>query len=211
MISLFRCRVVSFLLMALPVMSQDVAAPSMANVDLEMEEGKALVRYREAMDRVQMLACVEHIMMRLEMAGWKRREIEIAIIRINSSVPLWMLEKCPPDYRKAFKAFREESGQLLDRIQAEKMDDTRLDKVFMEYSVRCLKMIAPLMEKYDLKERGFFLSRIIEDKLHGLDKAESMKLLQRMKDELITGKMEVPGINENTDDQARGRLKVFVR
>lgn len=51
MLSLFRRVVVSAFLTAFPAMSQDVAAPSMANVDLETEEGKALERYQQAIDR----------------------------------------------------------------------------------------------------------------------------------------------------------------
>ena len=58
MLSLFRRVVVSAFLTAFPAMSQDVAAPSMANVDLETEEGKALERYQQAIDRVEMLGCV---------------------------------------------------------------------------------------------------------------------------------------------------------
>ena len=67
MLSLFRRVVVSAFLTAFPAMSQDVAAPSMANVDLETEEGKALERYQQAIDRVEMLGCVLGTMIRLEM------------------------------------------------------------------------------------------------------------------------------------------------
>ena len=113
MLSLFRRVVVSAFLTAFPAMSQDVAAPSMANVDLETEEGKALERYQQAIDRVEMLGCV------LAM-----------IVRMNSAPPPRMLELCPPDYRKTFEACREESARLLDRMKTEKMDDEQFDKVF---------------------------------------------------------------------------------
>ena len=52
MLSLFRRVVVSAFLTAFPAMSQDVAAPSMANVDLETEEGKALVDAMEDVEAV---------------------------------------------------------------------------------------------------------------------------------------------------------------
>ena len=121
MLSLFRRVVVSAFLTAFPAMSQDVAAPSMANVDLETEEGKAL----------EMLGCVLGTMIRLEMKGRETREIVAAmIVRMNSAPPPRMLELCPPDYRKTFEACREESARLLDRMKTEKMDDEQFDKVF---------------------------------------------------------------------------------
>lgn len=50
MVSLFRCLVVSFLLMALPVMSQDVAAPSMPEVG-DYRRTPEFARGREAVAR----------------------------------------------------------------------------------------------------------------------------------------------------------------
>ena len=185
MLSLFRRVVVSAFLTAFPAMSQDVAAPSMANVDLETEEGKALERYQQAIDRVEMLGCVLGTMIRLEMKGRETREIVAAmIVRMNSAPPPRMLELCPPDYRKT-----------------KKMDDEQFDKVFKEYCNRCNEMNAPMMEKYRLRERSSLFFRMLESKVIGLNREERMKALQRMKDDLIAGKLKIPGENEGMEEE----------
>lgn len=212
MISLFRCWMVPALLMTLPALSQDVAAPAMANVDLETEEGRARERHLEAIDRVEMLGFVLGMMKGLEMEGREKREIVAAMITsMNSALPPQMLEKCPDDYRKTFKECREESAKLLERMRTEKMDDEQFGRVYEEYCARCNEMNAPLMEKYRLKERGFFLFRIVQDRLRSLDRKGRMKLLQRMRDDLVAGKMKIPRAEEEMEDEAGGRLQIFVR
>ena len=202
MLSLFRRVMVSAFLTAFPAMSQDVAAPSMANVDLETEEGKALERYQQAIDRVEMLGCVLGTMIRLEMKGRETREIVAAmIVRMNSAPPPRMLELCPPDYRKTFEACGEESARLLDRMKTEKMDDEQFDKVFKEYCNRCNEMNAPMMEKYRLRDRSSLFFRMLESKVIGLNREERMKALQRMKDDLIAGKLKIPGENEGMEEE----------
>lgn len=48
MSNLFRWGILPAFLMTFSGMSQDIAAPSMANVDLEMEDEKKIAAYREA-------------------------------------------------------------------------------------------------------------------------------------------------------------------
>lgn len=192
--------------------AQDIAAPPMANVDLETEEGKALERDREAIDRVVMLGNIMSMITTLEMEGREMREVLMAVYAgQQSAVPPQMLEKCPPDYRKTYRAVTEEMGKLLDRMRKENLDDVQLRKALKEFYLRCNEISAPVGEKYRLKERGVSLFEPLNRRLRGLGKEERIKLLQRMKDELIAGKMEIPGTAEDTDDEAGGRLNVFVR
>lgn len=192
--------------------AQDIAAPSMANVDLETEEGKALERDREAVGRVVMLGHVMSMIATLETEGRDMREVLAAVYASQqSAIPPQMLEKCPPDYRKAYEAVKEEMGKLLDRMRREKMDDVQFLTACKEFYIRSNEISAAVGEKYRLKERGISLFEALNRKLRVLEKEEKIKLLQRMKDELIAGKMEIPGTAEDTDDEAGGRLNVFVR
>lgn len=192
--------------------AQDIAAPSMANVDLETEEGKALERGREAIDRVVVLGNIISMITTLEMEGREMRDVLMALYANHQAgVPPQMLEKCPPDYRKTYEAVREETGKLLDRVRKEKMDDVQFRAAFKEFYIRTNEISAPVGEKYRLKERSISLLEALNRKLRVLEKEEKIKLLRRMKDDLIAGKMELPGVAEEADDEAGGRLKVFVR
>ena len=192
--------------------AQDIAAPSMANVDLETEEGKALERSREAIDRVVMLGNIISMITTLEMEGREMRDVLMALYaNQQAGVPPQMLEKCPADYRKTYEAVRVELGRFLDRMRKEKTDDVQFRMAFKEFYIRSNEISAPVGEKYRLKECGISLFETLNRKLRVLEKEEKIKLLQRMKDELIAGKMELPGAAEDADDEAGGRLKVFVR
>lgn len=195
-----------------PSQAQDIAAPSMANVDLETEEGKALERDREAIDRVILLGNIMSMITTLETEGREMREVLAAVYASQqSAIPPQMLEKCPPDYRKAYEAVKEEMGKLLDRMRKEKMDDVQFRTACKEFYIRSNEISAAVGEKYRLKERSISLFNALNRKLLVLGKEEKIKMLQRMKDELIAGKMEIPGTAEDMDDEAGGRLNVFVR
>ena len=90
---------------------------------------------------------------------------------------------------------------MLEEDPAEKMDDEQFDKVFKEYCNRCNEMNAPMMEKYRLRERSSLFFRMLESKVIGLNREERMKALQRMKDDLIAGKLKIPGENEGMEEE----------
>lgn len=162
-------------------------------------------RYRRGIDRVEMLGCILRAKAGMEMRGRNLRDImEAMIVYINSAFTLQMLEECPPDYQEAFKACREESGKLLDRVRTEKMDDVQFSKAYKEYCVRCHEINAPLVEKYRLNERRSFLFEPVLQRMVDLDREERIELLQRMRDDLIAGRLELPGENGEMDDHNRG-------
>ena len=79
-------------------MSQDIAAPSMANVDLEMEDEKKIAAYREAMARHLQLGIIWKCIVELEEKD--NRAVLVATLKYIQS-PEWagILDKCPSDYR----------------------------------------------------------------------------------------------------------------
>ena len=66
MSNLFRWGILPAFLMTFSGMSQDIAAPSMANVDLEMEDEKKIAAYREAMARHLQLGIIWTCIVELE-------------------------------------------------------------------------------------------------------------------------------------------------
>ena len=66
MSNLFRWGILPAFLMTFSGMSQDIAAPSMANVDLEMEDEKKIAAYREAMARHLQLGIIWMCIVELE-------------------------------------------------------------------------------------------------------------------------------------------------
>ena len=67
--------------------AQDIAAPSMANVDLETEEGKALEQGREAIDRVVVLGNIISMITTLEMEGREMRDVLMALYANHQAGP----------------------------------------------------------------------------------------------------------------------------
>lgn len=101
-------------------MSQDIAAPSMANVDLEMEDEKKIAAYREAMARHLQLGIIWMCIVELEEKD--NRAVLVATLKYIQS-PEWagILDKCPSDYRAMHLKMIRESGKLLERVEREKM------------------------------------------------------------------------------------------
>ena len=87
MLNLFRWGILPAFLMTLSGMSQDIAAPSMANVDLEMEEGKKVAAYREAIARHLQLGIIWTCIVELEEKD--NRAVLVATLKYIQS-PEWI-------------------------------------------------------------------------------------------------------------------------
>ena len=111
MSNLFRWGILPAFLMTFSGMSQDIAAPSMANVDLEMEDEKKIAAYREAMARHLQLGIIWTCIVELEEKD--NRAVLVATLKYIQS-PEWagILDKCPSDYRAMHLKMIRESGKL---------------------------------------------------------------------------------------------------
>lgn len=120
MSNLFRWGILPAFLMTFSGMAQDIAAPSMANVDLEMEDEKKIAAYREAMARHLQLGIIWTCIVELEEKD--NRAVLVATLKYIQS-PEWagILDKCPSDYRAMHLKMIRESGKLLERVEREKM------------------------------------------------------------------------------------------
>ena len=126
-------------LMTFSGMSQDIAAPSMANVDLEMEDEKKIAAYRVAMARHLQLGIIWTCIVELEEKD--NRAVLVATLKYIQS-PEWagILDKCPPDYRAMHLKMIRESGKLLERVEREKMTADEIQNAYGEYGGQYMKM-----------------------------------------------------------------------
>lgn len=197
MSSLFRYWVVPALLMGFPAMSQDVAAPSMANVDLEPEEGKKIAAYREAVDRHLWLGVICAYITEMEMEGKSAGEVLMALLKYIQS-PAWLktLDQCPSDYRNMHLKIIEGSRKLLERAEKEKMTDGEFVEAYGEYGMECMKRGAGIMEKYQVENCSLQFFSFLAQEMKGTDKEEKLKVLYRIRKDLLSGKLKIPGENE---------------
>lgn len=197
MSSLFRYWVVPALLMGFPAMSQDVAAPSMANVDLEPEEGKKIAAYREAVDRHLWLGVICAYITEMEMEGKNAGEVLMALLKYIQS-PAWLktLDQCPSDYRNMHLKIIEGSRKLLERAEKEKMTDGEFVEAYGEYGMECMKRGAGIMEKYQVENCSLQCFSFLAQEMKGTDKEEKLKVLYRIRKDLLSGKLKIPGENE---------------
>lgn len=195
MLNLFRWGILPAFLMTLSGMSQDIAAPSMANVDLEMEEGKKVAAYREAMTRHLYLGIIWTYIVELEEKD--NRAVLVATLKhIQSPEWIGMLDKCPSDYRDMHLKIIKESGKLLERVEKEKMTADEILDAYGKYGGQYLKMGGSILKKYRLEncfvQVGPFLMRETE----GLGEAERLKVLHRIRKDILSGKLKIPGEDE---------------
>lgn len=101
MVSLFRCRVVSFLLMALPVMSQDVAAPSMPEVD-DYRRTPEFARGREAVARHMFFWTLCDWIAILESNAQGNMNEGVIVWRRLNLLPANIPDGCPEAFRKGW-------------------------------------------------------------------------------------------------------------
>lgn len=195
MSSLFRYWVVPALLMGFPAMSQDVAAPSMANVDMETEEGKKMAAYREAVDRHLWLGVICAYI--TEMEGKSAGEVLMALLKYIQS-PAWLktLDQCPSDYRNMHLKIIEGSRKLLERAEKEKMTDGEFVEAYGEYGMECMKRGAGIMEKYQVENCSLQFFSFLAQEMKGTAKEEKLKVLYRIRKDLLSGKLKIPGENE---------------
>ena len=139
MLNLFRWGILPAFLMTLSGMSQDIAAPSMANVDLEMEEGKKVAAYREAIARHLQLGIIWTCIVELEEKD--NRAVLVATLKYIQS-PEWigMLDKCPSDYRAMHLKMIREFRKLLERVEKEKMTADEILNAYGECGGQYMKM-----------------------------------------------------------------------
>lgn len=101
MVSLFRCRVVSFLLMALPVMSQDVAAPSMPEVD-DYRRTPEFARGREAVAMHMFFWTLCDWIAILESNAQGNMNEGVIVWRRLNLLPANIPDGCPEAFRKGW-------------------------------------------------------------------------------------------------------------
>lgn len=200
MMSLFRWGVVPVFLTVFPGMAQDVAAPSMANVDLETEEGKKMAAYQEAVDRHLRLGIVCTYIMERKMEGKGDGAVLRALLKYIQS-PEWLktLDQCPFDYRNMHLKIIEGSKKLLERAEKEKMTDGEFLEAYEKYGAACMKMGAGIMEKYQLENCSVQFFSFLVQETKGVDEAEKVKVLDRIKKDLLTGKLKIPDENERME------------
>ena len=150
MSNLFRWGILPAFLMTFSGMSQDIAAPSMANVDLEMEDEKKIAAYREAMARHLQLGIIWTCIVELEEKD--NRAVLVATLKYIQS-PEWagILDKCPSDYRAMHLKMIRESGKLLERVEREKMTADEIQNAYGKYGGQYMKMGGSILEKYRLE------------------------------------------------------------
>lgn len=192
MSNLFRWGILPAFLMTFSGMSQDIAAPSMANVDLEMEDEKKIAAYRVAMARHLQLGIIWTCIVELEEKD--NRAVLVATLKYIQS-PEWagILDKCPPDYRAMHLKMIRESGKLLERVEREKMTADEIQNAYGEYGGQYMKMGGSILEKYRLENCSVQFSLFLMRETEGLDDKERLKALYRIRKDILSGKLEVPG------------------
>ena len=173
-------------------MSQDIAAPSMANVDLEMEDEKKIAAYREAMARHLQLGIIWTCIVELEEKD--NRAVLVATLKYIQS-PEWagILDKCPSDYRAMHLKMIRESGKLLERVEREKMTADEIQNAYGKYGGQYMKMGGSILEKYRLENCSVQFSLFLMRETEGLDDKERLKALYRIRKDILSGKLKVPG------------------
>jgi len=197
MLNLFRWGILSAFLMTLSGMSQDIAAPSMANVDLEMEEGKKVAAYREAIARHLQLGIIWTCIVELEEKD--NRAVLVATLKYIQS-PEWigMLDKCPSDYRAMHLKMIREFRKLLERVEKEKMTADEILNAYGECGGQYMKMGGSILEKYRLENCSVQFSSFLMRETEGLGEAERLKALHRIRKDILSGKLKIPGEDEGT-------------
>ncbi|WP_302013904.1 hypothetical protein [uncultured Akkermansia sp.] len=192
MIRQFRLWVLPVLLMMFPSMAQDVVEPSMVNVDLETEEGKKMAAYQEAVERHLWLGLVCSYIIEGEMGEMGRRKMLMAMLKHVVS-PEWLktLDQCPSDYRDMHLNIIKGSKELLERVEKEKMDYDRFMEAYEKHGAECMKMGAGIMKKYQLGTCAMQFFSFLRRETKGLDKAESLKVLYRIKKDILSGKLKI--------------------
>lgn len=173
-------------------MSQDIAAPSMANVDLEMEDEKKIAAYREAMARHLQLGIIWMCIVELEEKD--NRAVLVATLKYIQS-PEWagILDKCPSDYRAMHLKMIRESGKLLERVEREKMTADEIQNAYGKYGGQYMKMGGSILEKYRLENCSAQFSLYLMRETEGLDDKERLKALYRIRKDILSGKLKVSG------------------
>ena len=168
MSNLFRWGILPAFLMTFSGMSQDIAAPSMANVDLEMEDEKKIAAYREAMARHLQLGIIWTCIVELEEKD--NRAVLVATLKYIQS-PEWagILDKCPSDYRAMHLKMIRESGKLLERVEREKMTADEIQNAYGKYGGQYMKMGGSILEKYRLENCSVQFSLFLMRETEGLD------------------------------------------
>ena len=183
MSNLFRWGILPAFLMTFSGMSQDIAAPSMANVDLEMEDEKKIAAYREAMARHLQLGIIWTCIVELEEKD--NRAVLVATLKYIQS-PEWagILDKCPSDYRAMHLKMIRESGKLLERVEREKMTADEIQNAYGKYGGQYMKMGGSILEKYRLENCSVQFSLFLMRETEGLDDKERLKALYRIRKDL---------------------------
>ena len=196
MLNLFRWGILPALLMTFPGMSQDIAAPSMANVDLEMEDEKNVAAYREAMARHLQLGIIWTCIVELEEKD--NRAVLVSTLKYIQS-PEWtgMLDKCPADYRAVHLKMIRESGKLLERAEKEKMTADEIQNAYGKYGGQYMKMGGSILEKYRLENCPVQFSSFLMRETEGLNDEERLKALYRIRKDILSGKLKNGGMGES--------------
>lgn len=204
MISLFRCRVVSFLLMALPVMSQDVAAPSMPEVD-DYRRTPEFVRGREAVARYMFFWALCGRIVLLESDAQGNMGDGIIVGRLLNQFPEKILDGCPEVFRKVWleplekiKTSLNENPEWLETPEGKnQIKETEKALNYLEEEYGAGKMV---------QLSGDWINKWVGDREQNVPETVLKKLLQ-LKNDLESGKATVPLddiLRSGADEEAGG-------
>ncbi len=204
MISLFRCRVVSFLLMALPVMSQDVAAPSMPEVD-DYRRTPEFVRGREAVARYMFFWALCGRIVLLESDAQGNMGDGIIVGRLLNQFPEKILDGCPEVFRKVWleplektKTALNENPEWLETPEGKnQIKETEKALNYLEEEYGAGKMV---------QLSGEWINKWVGDREQNVPETVLKKLLQ-LKNDLESGKATVPLddiLRSGADEEAGG-------
>lgn len=189
MISLFRCRVVSFLLMALPVMAQDVAAPSMAEVD-DYRRTPEFARGREAVARYMFFWALCGRIVILESDAQGNMGDGAIVRRLLNLFPEKIPDECPEVFRKVWL---EPLGKIKTALNENpEWLETPEGKNQMREMEKALKY---LEEEYGagkmVQLSGEWINKWLGDREQNIPE-EALKKLLRLKNDLESGKAAIP-------------------
>lgn len=204
MVSLFRCRVVSFLLMALPVMSQDVAAPSMPEVD-DYRRTPEFVRGREAVARYMFFWALCGRIVLLESDAQGNMGDGIIVGRLLNQFPEKILDGCPEVFRKVWleplekiKTALNENPEWLETPEGKnQIKETEKALNYLEEEYGAGKMV---------QLSGDWINKWVGDREQNVPETVLKKLLQ-LKNDLESGKATVPLddiLRSGADEEAGG-------
>ena len=189
MVSLFRCRVVSFLLMALPVMSQDVAAPSMPEVD-DYRRTPEFARGREAVARHMFFWTLCDWIAILESNAQGNMNEGVIVWRRLNLLPANIPDGCPEAFRKGWlepwekiKTALKENQQWLETPEGNnQIREMGKGLNYLEEEYGAGKM---------MQLSGEWINKWLGDPEQNVLEAVLKKLLQ-LKSDLESGKAAVP-------------------